>query len=105
MARTLAAMQAGRRRWLAKLNAEGKPIPCGRKKGGRNAPREERLHAGYLRKMDREFRPIDLQMRAERNARRAKRLQERKAVADREARYARFIAGGPYWTEEEWEKL
>jgi hypothetical protein len=42
MARTLAAMQAGRLRWLAKLKAEGKPIPCGRKKGGRNAPLEER---------------------------------------------------------------
>jgi hypothetical protein len=26
---------AGRRRWLAKLKAEGEPIPCGRKKGGR----------------------------------------------------------------------
>jgi hypothetical protein len=35
-------MQAGRRRWLAKLKAEGKPIPCGRKKGDRNAPLEER---------------------------------------------------------------
>jgi hypothetical protein len=35
-------MQAGRRRWLAKLKAEGKPIPCGRKKGGHNAPREAR---------------------------------------------------------------
>lgn len=36
MARTLAAMKAGRTRWLAKLKSEGKPIPCGRKKGGRN---------------------------------------------------------------------
>src|SRR5215472_4598327 len=71
MARTLAAMQAGRRRWLTKLKAEGKPIPCGRKKGGHNAPREEREHAAYLRKMDREFRKIDLRSRAERNARRA----------------------------------
>ena len=59
----------------------------------------------HLRKMDREFRKIDFRSRAERNARRAKRFQERKAVADREAHYARFVAGGPYWTEEEWEKL
>jgi hypothetical protein len=29
MARTLAAMQAGRLRWLSKLKAQGKPIPCG----------------------------------------------------------------------------
>src|SRR5271154_2678553 len=35
-ARTVAAMNAGRARWLAKLKAEGKPVPCGRKKGGRN---------------------------------------------------------------------
>jgi hypothetical protein len=35
-------MQAGRLRWLAQLKAEGKPAPCGRKKGGRNAPLEER---------------------------------------------------------------
>jgi hypothetical protein len=42
MARTLAAMQAGRLRWLAKLKAEGKKVPFGRKKGSRNAPLEER---------------------------------------------------------------
>jgi hypothetical protein len=33
---------AGRRRWLVRLKSEGQPIPCGRKKGGRNAPLEER---------------------------------------------------------------
>jgi hypothetical protein len=42
MARTVAAMLAGRRRWLVRLKSEGQPIPCGRKKGGRNAPLEER---------------------------------------------------------------
>src|SRR6516165_971446 len=42
MARTVAAMKAGRLRWLSRLKAEGKPAPCGRKKGGRNAPLEER---------------------------------------------------------------
>jgi hypothetical protein len=34
MARTIAAMKAGRLRWLAQLKSEGKQIPCGRKKGG-----------------------------------------------------------------------
>src|SRR5262249_26032011 len=37
-ARTIAALKAGRRRWLAKLKSEGKPIPFGRKKGGHNRP-------------------------------------------------------------------
>jgi hypothetical protein len=32
MARTLAAMQAGRLRWLAKLKAEGKKSPSAAKK-------------------------------------------------------------------------
>jgi hypothetical protein len=47
MARTVAAMQAGRLRWLARLKAEGKPIPCGRKKGGRNLPADEREQIAY----------------------------------------------------------
>ena len=110
-------MQAGRRRWLAKLKAEGKPIPCGRKKGGRNAPREEREHAAYLRQLDCQYRPTDLQMRAERKAeqrlerslRRAQRQYEvekaRYQAADHARRKARVDAGLPYWTEEEWEKL
>jgi hypothetical protein len=47
VARTVAALKAGRVRWLAKLRAEGKPIPGGRKKGGRNLPKDEREHAEY----------------------------------------------------------
>jgi hypothetical protein len=46
-ARTLAAMGAGRAKWLAELKAEGKPIPCGRKKRGRNRSPEERAQASY----------------------------------------------------------
>src|SRR5262249_33901288 len=65
MARTVAAMKAGRLRWLAKLKAEGKPAPCGRKKGGRNSPQEEREHAAYVRQCRREFRQLDLVLRAE----------------------------------------
>src|SRR5271154_6293173 len=36
MARTIAAIKVGPAQWLAGLKSEGKPIPCGRKKGGRN---------------------------------------------------------------------
>ena len=57
MARTLAAMKAGRARWLAQLKSEGKPIPCGRKKGGRNLPAEEREQAAYEKRCHRKARP------------------------------------------------
>jgi hypothetical protein len=43
------AMKAGRTRWLAHLRAEGKPIPCARKKGGRNRSIEERAQAAWER--------------------------------------------------------
>jgi hypothetical protein len=46
-ARTIAAMKEGRARWIAELKAEGKPIPFGRKKGGRNRSPEERAQAAY----------------------------------------------------------
>jgi hypothetical protein len=35
-------MKVGRARWLARLKSEGKPIPCGRKKGGVNRSAAER---------------------------------------------------------------
>jgi hypothetical protein len=41
-ARTIAAMVEGRRRLLAKLKAEGKPVPWGRKRGGVNRSVAER---------------------------------------------------------------
>jgi hypothetical protein len=109
--------QAGRLRWLAKLKAEGKPIPCGRKKGGRNAPVEERQHAAYLRDQDRVYRPIELQMRAERKAertlerglRRAQRQYElekaRYEAAEIARRRKREEASWPRWMKEGWEKL
>jgi hypothetical protein len=117
MARTLAAMQAGRRRWLAKLKAEGKPIACGRKKGGHNAPLEEREHAAYLREQDRVYRPIELQMRAQRKAERGLERGLRAAWRQYELEKARYEAADiarrrkreearwPRWMKEEWEKL
>ena len=109
MARTIAAMKAGRLRWLAQLKSEGKPIPCGRKKGGRNASLEEREHAAYVRECDRKYRDVVRRTRAERKARREQRRQEgedtRHRMEEHARRKARAEAGLPYWTEEEWEKL
>jgi hypothetical protein len=109
MARTIAAMKAGRARWLAELKSEGKPIPCGRRKGGRNAPLEEREHAAYVRECDRKYHDVVRRGRAERKARRAQRRQEREdnrhRMEEHAWRKARADGGGPYWTDEEWERL
>ena len=109
MARTIAAMQAGRLRWLAQLKSEGKPIPCGRKKGGCNRPVEERERAAYVRECERKYRDVVRGTRAERNTLRAQRGQQRedtrRKMEEHVRRKARMDAGLPYWTEEEWEKL
>jgi hypothetical protein len=68
--RTVAAMKAGRERWPAKLKSEGKPFPCGRKKGGRNLPAEEREQVAYEKQCRRQAREVLRQIRAERRARR-----------------------------------
>ena len=70
LARTLAGMRAGRTRWLARLKSEGEPIPCGRKKGGRNLPAEEREQVAYEKQCRRQAREVLRQIRAERKARR-----------------------------------
>jgi hypothetical protein len=109
MARTIAAMKAGRLRWLAQLKSEGKPIPCGRKKGGRNAPLKERERAAYVRECERKYLDVVRRTRAERKARRAQRRQERedtrRRMDEHARRKSRMDAGLPYWTEGEWEKL
>jgi hypothetical protein len=102
MARTLAAMQAGRLRWLARLKAEGKPAPCGRKKGGRNLPADEREQIAYEKDCHRFARKMHRQSRAKEKARRLESRRRRKEHARRQARAA---AGLGYWTEEEWENL
>ena len=108
-ARTIAALKAGRARWLAKLRSEGKPIPFGRKKGGRNLPKDEREHAAYVLQCRREGRRMARQMRAERKARRARDRQEREELSRKKEEYARrkarADAGLPFWTDEEWENL
>ena len=109
LARAVAAMVDGRRRWLAQLKAEGKKAPCGRKKGGRNRPVQEREDAAYVRQRQREWRQLELKLRAECQARRAElrkeREEARRKTEDHARRKARWEAGGPYWTEEEWEKM
>ena len=69
-ARTVAAMKAGRARWLAELKSEGKPIPCGRKKGGRNLPGGEREQIACEKRRLREGRLMLQKLRAERRAQR-----------------------------------
>jgi hypothetical protein len=109
MARTIAAMKAGRLRWLAQLKSEGKPIPCGRRKGGRNAPPEERERAAYVRECERKYRDMVRRGRSERKVRRAQRRQERedarRRMEEHARRKSRMDVGLPYWTPEEWEKL
>jgi hypothetical protein len=95
-------MKAGRARWLAKLKSEGKPIPCGRKKGGRNLPSEEREQLACEKRRLRQARAVLHQIRAERRVQREK---VRRKMEEQARRKARADAGFPYWTDEEWENL
>jgi len=104
-ARTVAALKDGRGRWLAKLKSEGKPIPCGRKKGGQNRSIEEREQAAYEKRCADDWRDGLHQTRTGRKARRAERRQERRVAADLMSRRERFHSGLPFWTDEEWEAL
>jgi hypothetical protein len=79
-------MKEGRARWLAELKAEGKPIPFGRKKGGRNRSPQEREKAAYEEQCMREWRASVHQGRSDRKAPRAQPRQERSdAAADERA--------------------
>ena len=81
MARTVAAMKEGRTRWLRQLRAEGNSIPCGRKRGGRNLPLEEREQIATEKRRRREARGVLRQIRAERKGRR---IQEREHTRRKE---------------------
>ena len=106
MARTVAAMKAGRVLWLARLKSDGKPVPCGRKKGGRNRPAEERERAAREEKWLRDCQRMAQRLRTtNRKAVREQRRQQRQLAADLALRRERFRAGLPFWTEEEWESL
>jgi hypothetical protein len=76
-------MKAGRARWLAQLRAEGKPIPCGRKKGGHNRSIEEHAQAAWERQCMREWRDACRQNRSDRKKHRDQGRQ-----------------GGPFWTDD-----
>jgi hypothetical protein len=102
-ARTVAAMKAGRVRWLEKLKSEGKRVPCGRKKGGRNRPAEERERAA-ARKSGCEI-VSGWPNASERTIARRYGSSDVQVAADLAMRRERFRAGGPFWTEEELEKL
>jgi hypothetical protein len=106
MARTVAALKAGRVKWLAKLKSEGKPVPCGRKKGGRNRPTAERERAAREEKWLRDCQQMARRLRTtNRKVLREQRRQERQVASDLALRRERFRAGLPFWTDEEWEKL
>ena len=106
MARTVAALKAGRVKWLAKLKSEGKPVPCGRKKGGRNRPAEERERAAREEKWRRDCQRMAQRLRTtNRKALRDQRRQQQELAADLALRRERFRAGLPFWTEEEWKRL
>jgi hypothetical protein len=98
-------MNEGRVRWLAELKAEGKPIPWGRKKGGRNRSPGEREQAAWEKRCAREWRDGFHQSRDAHKALRSQRREESKSAAADAARRERFQAGGPFWTEEEWKAL
>jgi hypothetical protein len=106
MARTVAAMKAGRLRWLANLKAEGKQVPCGRKKGGHNRPAAERERAAREAKWLRDCRRMAHRLRTtNRKSLREQRRHERQVAADLAMRRERFRAGLGFWTEEELERL
>jgi hypothetical protein len=76
-----------------------KPIPCGRKKGGRNRSIEQRKQAAYEKQCARDWHRVVLLN--QRQVHRAQRWEDHK----NEARRKRVHAGGPFWTDEEWEAL
>jgi hypothetical protein len=109
-ARCIAGMKIGRARWLADLKTQGKRAPCGRKKGGHNAPKvpvsdEERERAAYDAECDRAYRDFELLGRDERKARRVRRRQDRqdtrRKLADHARRQERAARGLSYWTPQE----
>jgi hypothetical protein len=79
MARTVAAMKLGRWRWLRRMRADGIPIPCGRKRGGRNLPLEEREQLAVEKRRRREARIL---LQGVRVARRRRRVRERDMAQD-----------------------
>jgi hypothetical protein len=88
---------------MAELKAEGKPIPFGRKKGGRNRSREERQPAAWEKAMRARVAGRFHQSQDAPRPLRAQQRRERKSAAADAARLERFQAGGPFWTDEEWE--
>jgi hypothetical protein len=89
------------------LKSEGKPIPCGRKKGGRNLPADEREQFAHEKRFRQQARELRRQNRAERKVRRIREREDaRRRIEEHARRKDRAAAAGlPYWTEEELEQL
>ena len=75
----IAAMVAGRHRWLARLKAEGKPLTMGRKKGGRNRTPEQIDEANREAEGRRAVRAMRIRQNAERRGREAAAAPEKPA--------------------------
>lgn len=75
LARTVAALQAGRTRWLRRLRDEGSPIPFGRKRGGRNRPLEEREQIACEKRRRREARIVPRELQTEQKGARCEPLR------------------------------
>ena len=89
-ARTIQAMKAGRVRWLARLKSEGKPITCGRKKGGVNRSAAERQLAQASKQHARARRDLKALLsqtfrRQRRQAREAVKREVARLLAEHEA--------------------
>jgi hypothetical protein len=94
MASTIAAMKAGRARWVADMRAkittgEIDRFPNGRKAGGKNRTLEERAQAAHEKQCERAYRRIQRQARADRRAR-------KQELADLDRRRQASHAGLPF---------
>ena len=65
-ARSNAAATMGRARWVVEWTAKGQPFPCGRKKGGRNLPLQEREQLAVEKRRRRQARILLRELRAAR---------------------------------------
>ena len=101
IAKAVARMVAGRARWLAKLKAEGKPYPAGRRKGGRNRSPGARERKAMEKEGKAGWRQAANLERDARKARATGALRARAELADLEARRLRFHAGLPFWPDAE----
>ena len=97
MVNTLAAMKAGRARWLAARKAAGLPLTMGRKRGGKNRSLEERAASERHVEERRSQRAAMIKLNDLRKSEKLGRRQQLDEAAELERRHARFKSGGSFW--------